>query len=627
MANKVYRYDLDFLKGIAIIAVVFYHAQLLQSGFLGVELFFVISGFLVLPSLCRHIAQSEGIGYYFTFMKKRIMRLWPLVLIASLVCLTVGYVWGMLPDDFENLSESIVASNLMSNNLLSAITIRDYWAVRTNFQPLMHLWYVGILFEFYLITPLILYLTKYAAKALHLDVEKSFIGVLIVLSAISLAIYLLPSTTDASRFYHLPPRYYELCIGGIIAMLLKRRGGSGNLLGNRYIYYISLVVLFFLIIISLFDSNYAGQGTRIIPIGMPKDIPHYFLFIDRNWIKVLVVALSTLVVCTDGSRWLGKLAAPASPICLLGKMSFSIYIWHQVLLAFERYFYSNEVNVVYVVLFLLATFAISWLTYKWVEGKVKVSNRNLIICAIAAILISGVSYYFYNRAGVTRDVPELGITMKDAKKKMHTRFLKRTYTQFNKGYEDNGKYNVCTIGNSFMSDFVNILKESEYADSVNLIMARWLHYVNADIIAQSDYVFIFNDPDTIPAFISDNIPSDRIFGIGTKNFGDSNGAIYRQRHSENYHNLSFKPHKEYTELNDLWLKKWGADHYINLYEMSLLPNGETRIFTPDHQFMSQDCEHLTQPAARFFAERIDWPSIINSKRDIQRKSVKPLVKK
>ena len=160
MKNILYRHDLDFLKGLAIIVVVLYHASIIQSGYLGVDLFFVINGFLIIPSLCRNIANSKGMIYYFTFLKKRLIRLWPLIILATIVCFLVGYFVGMLPDDFENLNETIVASNLMSNNLLSAKTIRDYWAVRSNFQPLMHLWYVGILFEFYLVTPLFLYIVK-----------------------------------------------------------------------------------------------------------------------------------------------------------------------------------------------------------------------------------------------------------------------------------------------------------------------------------------------------------------------------------------------------------------------------------------------------------------------------------
>ncbi len=137
-----YRPDLDIVKAISIIAVVFYHIGWLETGYLGVDVFFAINGFLIVPSLVEKIA--SGSFSYTSFLLKRIIRLWPLVLLAAAVCLIVGYV-GMLPDDYENLSQSVIASNFMSQNILSAITTKNYWDVSNEFKPLMHFWYIGIL--------------------------------------------------------------------------------------------------------------------------------------------------------------------------------------------------------------------------------------------------------------------------------------------------------------------------------------------------------------------------------------------------------------------------------------------------------------------------------------------------
>ena len=617
MGIQVYRNDLDFLKGIAIVAVVFYHASLIQSGYLGVDLFFVINGFLIIPSLCRNITKDNKMGYYPVFLRKRLIRLWPLIILATLVCLLIGFFVGMLPDDFENLSETVIASNLMSNNLLSAITIKDYWAVRATFQPLMHMWYVGILFEFYLIIPLILYATKFAAKHMHWNVDKSYLGVLSILSIVSLAIYLTPSLSDASRFYHLPSRFFELALGGIVALAFHNREGRRiDIIANRAIYYVLLLALVFCIYISLFDSNYLGQGTKIIPIGAPKDIQTYFLIFNRRYLLLIVVVLSVLIVNTDGSKWMGRLISSKNPICLLGKMSFSIYVWHQIYLAFERYFYSNQVTLGYVIFFLCTVMVVSWLTYKWIEGRIAVSNRNLTLSAIAAICISGAAFYFYQRAGVVRDVPELDVSTSHVTRNMHGNYLHRVYRYFNKGFENNKKYNVCAIGNSFARDFVNILLESSYCDSINISYLRLYNQINPKTIREADYVFIFEDPDHIPSSLLGNIERTRIYGIGTKTFGDSNGNIYKNRNKPGYYDISIKPHKEYVDLNNLWASKWG-DHYINIFKQTLLDNGNVRIFTPSHKYMSQDCRHLTQAGAQFIANRIDFSTIINSHRHEQ----------
>ena len=161
-AGIIYRTDLDVIKGIAIIAVILFHLGLVKSGYLGVDAFLVINGFLIVPSVLRKI--ESGDFSYWSFIRKRVMRLWPMVLFATLFCLIIGLI-GMLPDDFENLGETIVASNLFSENILLSITTKDYWNVANDYNPLMHLWYVGVLFEFYLLFPIFAIAWKKAFSA------------------------------------------------------------------------------------------------------------------------------------------------------------------------------------------------------------------------------------------------------------------------------------------------------------------------------------------------------------------------------------------------------------------------------------------------------------------------------
>ena len=109
-----YRQDIDSLKGIAIIAVVLFHLGLLESGYLGVDIFFVINGFLLVPSVCKAIDDSAF--SFFNFMEKRIVRLLPLIVLASVTSLILGY-FLMLPDDYENLAQTVIASNMFSENM------------------------------------------------------------------------------------------------------------------------------------------------------------------------------------------------------------------------------------------------------------------------------------------------------------------------------------------------------------------------------------------------------------------------------------------------------------------------------------------------------------------------------
>ena len=149
-------YRIDVLKGIAIIAVVFYHLNWNDgilwggggptSGYLGVDIFLVVSGYFMMKSIIR--AMRENRFSYWKYLKGRIARLWPMILITAAIALGVG-AFTMLPDDFENLSQSVIASNVFANNVLSYITTGNYWDVANVFKPLMHTWYVGVLLQAY----------------------------------------------------------------------------------------------------------------------------------------------------------------------------------------------------------------------------------------------------------------------------------------------------------------------------------------------------------------------------------------------------------------------------------------------------------------------------------------------
>ena len=208
--RKYYRKDLDILKGFAIIAVVLYHMGLCESGYLGVDIFFVISGFLITPKVVRVISEKKF--RYFSFIEKRVARLLPLLLIVMACCLIAGYL-TMMPDDYENLSQSVVASSFFSNNILSLITSRDYWALLMEYKPLMHTWYIGILFEYYLVLPLI-FLLVYRITNNKDFYYRNAIITLGGLSLVSFALYLIPSISDGDKFYLLPYLFFEMGVGG-----------------------------------------------------------------------------------------------------------------------------------------------------------------------------------------------------------------------------------------------------------------------------------------------------------------------------------------------------------------------------------------------------------------------------
>jgi peptidoglycan/LPS O-acetylase OafA/YrhL len=150
--NNIYRNDIDTLRAVSVVAVILFHLGFISNGYLGVDVFFVISGYLITGIVFK----ESQIGEFsiLKFYERRVRRIFPLVLLITIIAFCLGFIF-MLPDDLENLCQSIVASNFSSNNILMKITSEDYWALKNDYKPLMHTWSLGIEEQFYLIFPLI----------------------------------------------------------------------------------------------------------------------------------------------------------------------------------------------------------------------------------------------------------------------------------------------------------------------------------------------------------------------------------------------------------------------------------------------------------------------------------------
>lgn len=583
----MYRNDIDTLKGIAIVAVVLFHLGILRSGYLGVDIFFVISGFLIVPSVVKKILGGEF--SYWKFMGRRITRLLPLVVLASVSCLVIGYHY-MLPDAFENLGESVVASNLFSENILSSITTKNYWDVVNDYNPLMHLWYVGILMEFYVVLPLFLMLVCATAQRFGQDAERWIYRALMVAAVISLLLFLGPTSISGDKFYLLPSRFFELAFGGLIALSIRKADSKiGGYLTN-----IQLVAILALLGI-LLGGPLCGDIPSTHIIGARAETISTGLPIKKPLLLFLTVALTCVFIGTKG-------LIHGRALSWIGKMSYSIFVWHQVLLAFYRYTVSSEITIPFLLVFSIVVLGVSALTYYFIEQR----RWTFMFCALAAVIVVLPAIGVYLRAGVVRDVPELEIKKGEVHRGMFAEYCDRVYA-LNKDFKANGKPNVLVVGVSFGRDFANVLLESSYRDSLNISYGyKWDSEGIRDRAANADFIFSFSHRDEIPESVWNS--HVEIYGIGTKNYGASNGQVYAKRHCPEYHSLTSVPEKGYWALNQELRQDWG-DHYIDLMSLTSKDGTSVRVFTPSGLFISQDCRHLTPAGAKWYAQVIDWEKI------------------
>lgn len=599
-----YRLDIDLLKGFAILAVVLYHMGITQSGYLGVDVFFAINGFLIVPKVINDVNKNSF--RYFSFLEKRIMRLLPLVLIVSGLSLVAGY-WGMLPDDYENLSESVVATNCLSNNILESVTTRNYWDVRNEYKALMHTWYIGILFEFYLLFPLVVMLVKKLSNKLHFSFSKYVVLVIISLSILSVFLYLDPSVTTGDRFYLLQYRFFEIASGGLAGIWIVNYHNR-KLYTNGILSVIILIMLLLVMFLGMFSVSCNKADVDIAVSGKESEF-----YIPQNILLLITILLTIFLLLSDNLRsrvitWLVNLKF----FCQLGVMSYSIYLWHQPILAFYRYFVSNQLTIPFCLIFLIVVFALSFMSYQFIEKKLKVGMNLRLITIPTFLLITGTAFALYLHAGVVRDVPELNIFMNNVHRNMHAEYVDRIYSYDKEFPKGNNKPNVLVIGNSFARDWANILLESKVADKINISYIYKIDEKYAKRIRQADYVFIHDWKHNVPYYVWENIkPRTEVWGIGTKNFGESNGIIYKNRHRPDYFEQTAKVNPNYFIENSQMKREW-KDKYIDLLDMALVKNNEVIVFSKEHKFLSQDCRHLSKGGAEYYANKIDFHKIFPS---------------
>lgn len=580
--------ELDLLKGIAIIAVVLYHfaGSVLPFGYLGVEIFFVISGYLLMKSLLRSIADEE-----FSFVKQishRVLRLLPAVLAMSALSFIAGYI-VMLPDDFENLAQSIIASTGFANNILAAITTKNYWDVVNLFKPLMHTWYLGVLVQAYVVIIGITTICNKFATKKYLALKLLFSLVTVV----SLVLYLIPSFPQAWKFYFLPFRLFEITIGSLIALATP--------LDNRKCRPFLSTTVKVACVIAILATVFIN--TTVLPAN------------SKLLITVALTAVYTHFTIVSPAPFI----IVFKPFAFLGRNSFPVYISHQCVVAFFYYSFIYETSVAAFAVFIAVVALFSLIIHFGIEKpvnhilKLKQQKKLWLACILVAVLVCGASGLVYLNAGVVRDVPELDVSVQNAHRGMHAAYCDIPYA-WDKDFTEDDNVKVLVIGDSFGRDWANILNESGISEDIEI---SYIYNGNPDYEEKvlrrakaADVVFSgIASQTSVPEFITDNIPKEKLWIVGYKNFGNSNGYIYKFRFEADYLNKT-QTLPDSTLTHNSQMKHIYQDHYIDMLEVVLQGRNQVRVFTDDGRFISQDCRHLTKAGAQFYAAALDLSWIV-----------------
>lgn len=365
-----YRKDIDGLRALAIIPVMLYHAkpEILPGGFVGVDIFFVISGFLITRILLKEI--EDEVFTLGRFYERRLRRLVP-ALIYTIIITLICSLFLLQPEDFENLAVSALASIFFVSNIYFYEST-DYFSIASEFKPLLHTWSLAVEEQFYLIWPLVIIFVVWLKKN-----RKHYLGyslvVLLILCSLILSTATLYKDQQAS-FYIIPFRLWELALGGLIGMILSRRRfincsvliSSGmSLLGVGLI----------LTSMTCLDSSSTFPGVYALPTAIGTALLIFYGSMTGNFIAK---AFETRV------------------LVFIGALSYSLYLVHWPSLALYRY-YNQEVNIELLNVFYLylAVLILSITSYYYVEKpfRRKLSKGVVYFSTAASVLmLSSVLY-------------------------------------------------------------------------------------------------------------------------------------------------------------------------------------------------------------------------------------------
>jgi peptidoglycan/LPS O-acetylase OafA/YrhL len=354
-----YRSEIDGLRAFAVLAVVFYHAQisffghqLFAGGFIGVDVFFVISGYLIAGVILREI--SAGDFSFLRFYERRARRILPALYLVMFCSLPLAYLW-LFPKTIKNFANSIVSTVLFYSNY--HFFLEDgYLADSNRFKPFLHTWSLSIEEQFYILFPILLILTwKFARRFLTY--------VLLLLLAVSLAVAHWKGT---GGFLLIEARTWELLAGGLLAHLEFR--GHRTVGGRRSHLVAALGLALVLGSILFFNEKMHHPGLiTLIPI----------------------LGTALLLWYSGGTGAVDRvLCHPA--LVGTGLISYSLYLWHQPVFAFARWRSVGELEPLMAVLLIMGCFVLAYLSWKFVEQPFR--NRSVVasrkfwpLCGLAAV--------------------------------------------------------------------------------------------------------------------------------------------------------------------------------------------------------------------------------------------------
>lgn len=430
--EKKYLPEIDGIRAIAVISVIFFHFHIpfFSGGYVGVDVFFVISGYLITGLILRQLTQKT---FSFTqFYLRRLRRLFPAILTVSIVSFIVSF-FLLSPSDLERFSGAVVSSLVSVSNVFFFFE-SGYFDTDSYLKPMLHTWSLGVEEQFYMVWPLLLFLFRI----------KPLI-IIIILTLVSLVVSIITiENYPSANFYLMPFRIFEFGIGAIVCWIpqLKKPGKSIDLVA---------IIGILLILYSVFNFN----ESTIFPA-----------------VNALFPCLgAALLIISRKSYIIGQILR--SKISThIGKISYSLYLVHWPIVVYYKYYMvstKNSFSIFEIIFLLVNTYIFAFLLNKFVENKYRYGSLNkkinstfwYFLVSISLVLIVLASSSWVNKGWPWRtghDIQNIVSTIPNLQKDR----LKKINELNNKPLIK-GQKNIVILGDSHANDLlISFSNESKF---------------------------------------------------------------------------------------------------------------------------------------------------------------------
>lgn len=634
-----YRPEIDGLRTIAVTSVILFHAHFnfISGGFLGVDIFFVISGFLITTIITREV--KEGKFSILKFYEKRARRILPALFTVMLFC--IPFAWFMYtPSEFVDFGESLVAVSIFSSNILF-FTESGYYDAISDYKPLLHTWSLAVEEQYYIFFPLlVMLLWRYGKKLLF-----GIICILFVISII-MAEYATRAFTTSASFYLLPTRFFEILLGGMITFipidLNQDKYKKSNQILSSIGFIITIAVMF------VFDGNTPLPGVLTL---------------------VPIVGSAMIILFATKGTWVNTILSNKIMV-FLGLISYSTYLWHQPLLAFAKYMSTGELGLPLIIGLIILTHVLSYISWRYIEkpfrNKTFLTQKQILsysgvglLAFIAVGAVITVQKGFENRAVVQKfNVANYKIDNTELRKETLNILREKTNnpkydvvdceSDLELWYDlsDKDKQKLLLVGNSHAKDLFNVLSNSEDAKA-QFQFARYgyqLKDLNERFYTSQNYKYadviiicsLLSEPDFIKlnTTIIDRIQSDGKKVVLVKNVilspdygnrtladfviqrnlsaGINDYEVIKNNVNKAYYEYyeDNKDKYQFNKLNIDYIDKIKAKHkdVIIADRMDYIVSEEDKTYfavNNNLEKFSPDSSHHTLEGAKFYGKRID----------------------